>query len=118
MAANRLKKGYLQQYLATISHYTGSGPFPELPAVPSFPSAKLSEISNDHLSNFNQITAGLLSIALNAPDPAPKESIQDQWLRALRKGIPISLSCAYGTEGLAEFFEAVEKMAQEKYPEG
>lgn len=109
MAANRFQKGYLQSYLNILARYDGIGDIPELPADPALAS-RASELSNDHLSNFNQISAGILSIVLNANSLPVKDLPSEQWIKSLRKGIPNSLTSAYGIEGLADFFDALEKM--------
>lgn len=109
MAANRFQADYLQSYLKILAQYDGSGTVPELPANSTLDS-KSAELSNEHLSNFNQISAGILSIVLNTPSVPTKDPPQDLWIKSLRKGIPNSLTSAYGIEGLADFFDALEKM--------
>lgn len=109
MAANRFQADYLQSYLKLLAQYDGTGTVPELPASPTLAS-KAAELSNEHLSNFNQISAGILSIVMNTPSVPTKDPPQDQWIKSLRKGIPNSLTSAYGIEGLADFFDALEKM--------
>ena len=124
MAINRHHKGYLQTYLQQLAAYTGTGPVPALPPSKVLEGNRAIEVSNDHLSNFNQITAGLFSILLNYGQADAKSLPTDQWLKGLQKGIPNSLACAYGTEGLVEFFEAIEKIGtrpnwlEQLYPSG
>jgi len=108
LAINRLDRGYLQSYLDQLAKFSGTDKVPELP--PSKVKMERLDLVNEHLSNFNQISAGLIAIALSHLPSDSNPPTGDQWFKALRKGINISLPCAYGTEGLVDFFEALEKL--------
>lgn len=126
LAINKFEKGYLGNYLVSLARYTPGQPIPPLQDAANPRYAKL-EVVNEHLSNFNQISGGLISIALSQQQLGfanSKRGNVDLWMKALKLGAKSSVACAFGVEGLADFYDALDKMptrpkwVEEFLPEG
>ncbi len=126
-AIDSVKKGYLAGYIGRVAGTDPTTPWPALPDNQNPRYASL-DVENEHVSNFNQIMGGLLAVAVaqihlglvgihptglsvdGRPVPINHLLSDKEWKSAFESGIKLAVACAYTTEGLGEFFLALDRM--------
>lgn len=126
-AYDRVRHGYLKEYLAALEGWDGRGRPPPLPDHSDSRYQTLA-VENAHRTSFNQVLGGLIGVALarlelgqvdaevSIPAPATggagmsRRPPERAWRRAFDAGIQNAVKCAYGVEGLSDFFFILDRL--------
>lgn len=127
-AIDKVRKGYFEKYLLSLSQETGDKSLQELPDIDN-PAFWTEDMMNEQLSNFNQMVGSLCAIKLthyylghykkyrtqilnNGGKRTPINSLltTKEWDESLKDGIQSGLNCGFGIDGILALFEAIEKM--------
>ena len=129
-AIDKIQPGYFDKYLANLSRERTDGTLLELPNIVN-KEYWSEDVINDQLSYFNQIIGMVMAInyshhylghfnkySSKMVDAAGQSVAinnfltQDEWDKSMRAAAVNSLNCAFATEGIRAFFEAIDRMPQ------
>jgi hypothetical protein len=128
LAAEKFSPGYVKSLGAQLCQNDGSKPFGPLPEAPTLPVDKMA-FTNARETFFGDIVAGSLAIefahlfldqygphqkqlAALPPETSVKTVLtENEWEKAIKRGVITPAKCGYGIDGLAAFYETLDGLA-------
>jgi hypothetical protein len=127
-AIDKIKKGYFEKYVLSLSQETGEKELKELPDLNN-PKYWSEDILNSQLSYFNQMVGQVIAIKLahhylgqykkyesklKTPDgkyiPINNLLTESEWQAAVEHGSKNALDCGLGIDGIKALYDCFDKM--------